>query len=188
MAMPALDHRYWTAADVRDLPDDGNLYECIDGDLLVTPAPRGRHQLAVRELFRALDAYVRWVGVGELLWSPADVELEPGSLVQPDLFVTRLHVGVAKFRDWTDIASLELAIEVLSPSTSRVDRGIKRKFYQRAAVSEYWIVDLDARTIERWRPQDEQPDVVRESLRWQPDGAAEPLALDLAAFFATVCD
>ena len=188
MAMPALDHRYWTAADVRVLPDDGNRYECIDGALLVTPAPRGRHQLAVRELFCALDAYVRLAGGGELLWSPADLELEPGSLVQPDLFVARLNVGVAKFRDWIDIAGLELAIEVLSPSTSRFDRGVKRKLYQRAGVTEYWIVDLDARTIERWRPQDEQPEVLRDALRWQPMAAQEALQIDLAAYFAAVCD
>lgn len=188
MAMPALEHRYWTAADVRELPDDGNRYECIAGELLVTPAPRGRHQAALSELFRRLDAYVTPRGLGVLLWSPADIALEPDSLVQPDLFVARLRPGVTRFGDWPEIAGLELAIEVLSPSTARYDRMVKRQFYQRALVSEYWIVDLDAQLIERWRPQDERPEIIHETLRWQPSGAAEALELDVARFFAAVCD
>ncbi|HRQ78507.1 MAG TPA: Uma2 family endonuclease [Gemmatimonadaceae bacterium] len=188
MAMPALEHRDWTAADVRELPDDGNRYECIDGELLVTPAPRGRHQAALSELFRRLDAYVTPRGLGELLWSPADIELAPDSLVQPDLFVARLRPGVSRFRDWTEIVGLELAIEVLSPSTARYDRMVKRKFYQRASVSEYWIVDLDARLIERWRPQDERPEIAHETMRWQPGAAAEALELDVAGYFALLVD
>ena len=188
MAMPALAPRYWTAAAVRELPDDGNRYECIDGELLVTPAPRGGHQAALSELFRRVDAYVTPHRLGVLLWSPADIELEPGSLVQPDLFVARLAPGVTKFRNWTEIVGLELAIEVLSPSTARYDRMVKRRFYQRAGVTEYWIVDLDARLIERWRPEDEKPEIVFTTLRWQPSGAPEPLMLDVAGFFAAVCD
>lgn len=188
MAMPALEHRYWTATDVRALPDDGNRYECIGGELLVTPAPRGRHQAALRDLFRILDPYVQRHGVGDVLWSPADIELEPDSLVQPDLFVARLRPGVRRFRDWTDIAGLVLAIEVLSPSTAHYDRMVKRQFYQRAGVSEYWIVDLDARLIERWRPQDERPEIVHELMRWQPGGAPEALDFDVARFFAPLGD
>lgn len=188
MAMPALEQRYWTAADVRALPDDGNRYECIDGELLVTPAPRGGHQAALSELFRRVDAYVTPRGLGILLWSPADIELEPGSLVQPDLFVARLAPGITKFRNWSEIVGLELALEVLSPSTARYDRMVKRKFYQRAGVTEYWIVDLDARLIERWRPQDDKPEIVFETLQWQPADAADALVLDVAGFFAALCE
>jgi Uma2 family endonuclease len=188
MAMPALEPRYWTAADVRELPDDGNRYECIDGELLVTPAPRGGHQAALRDLFRLLDSFVQRNAIGDFLWSPADIELEPDSLVQPDLFVARLGPGITKFRNWTEIVGLELAIEVLSPSTARYDRLVKRRFYQRAGVTEYWIVDLDARLIERWRPQDEKPEIAIETLRWQPAGAGEALTLDVAGFFAELCD
>lgn len=187
MAMPALEHRYWTAADVRELPDDGNRYECIGGELLVTPAPKLRHALAVEELRALLRSFVTRSAVGVLLGAPADVEIEPGTIVQPDLFVARTR-GATKPREWSDIASLELAIEVLSPSTARYDRMVKRQFYQRALVSEYWIVDLDAQLIERWLPQDERPEVLHETLRWQPSGAAEALELDVARYFAAVCD
>jgi hypothetical protein len=77
MAMPALLDPYWTAAAVRALPEDGKRYECIDGELLVTPAPRLLHQRAVAELARC-SVTTSWQGVGELLQSPADLELEAG--------------------------------------------------------------------------------------------------------------
>lgn len=183
MAMPSLVERYWTAEDVRALPEDGNRYECIDGVLLVTPAPRGLHQRACMAMIRALDAFVAEHSLGELLYSPADIELEHGTLVQPDLFVA---LGWAPPYEWRSITGLRLAIEVLSPSTARRDRGIKREFYQRAGVHEYWIVDLDARLIERWTPSSERPEILRETLRWAPAGAAEPLEIDLVSFFAKV--
>jgi Uma2 family endonuclease len=186
MGMPALSERYWTAADVRLLPDDGNRYECIDGALLVTPAPRGLHQMVLRSLFRALDPFVSEHALGELFWSPADVELELGTLVQPDLFVGRLRSGVTRFTGWPDIASLRLAIEVLSPSTARYDRVTKREFYLRAGVEEYWIVDLDARLVERWQQGATRPEVATERLVWSPSEASRPLELDLAGLFGAI--
>jgi Uma2 family endonuclease len=185
MAMPNLVERYWTAEDVRALPEDGNRYECIDGALLVTPAPRYAHQYVVGGLCVALHPFVEASGLGVCLMSPADIELFPGTTVQPDVYVADAKPG-GKIRDWQDIATLRLAVEVLSSSTARRDRGIKREFYQRAGVNEYWIVDLDARLVERWTPSSERPEILRETLRWAPAGAAEPLEIDLPRFFAKV--
>ena len=187
MAMPELVERYWTAEDLRALPEDGMRYECIDGALLVTPSPRPVHQRAVVEILCQVRPFVAANRLGECMSSPADVELVPGALLQPDLFVARSHDG-SRIRDWREIAGLVLAIEVLSPSSARTDRGVKRAIYQRARVDEYWIVDLDARLIERWRPQDRSPEIVHETLRWHPDGASEPMTLDLPALFAAVLD
>jgi len=185
MAMPDLVERYWTAEDVRALPEDGNRYECIDGVLLVTPSPAVPHQRAFRYLFAPLVDYVEAQRVGELLSAPADVEIEAGTMVQPDIFVARTKDGTP-LRRWRDIEELSLAIEILSPSTARRDRGIKREFYQRSGVQEYWIVDLDARLIERWTPSSERPEILRETLRWAPAGATERLEIDLLAFFSKI--
>jgi Uma2 family endonuclease len=81
---------------------------------------------------------------------------------------------------------LLLAIEVLSPSTARADRTTKRRRYQRAGIPEYWIVDLDARVIERWRPGDDRPEVLGETLTWLAPGAASPLTIELAPLFARI--
>lgn len=178
----------WTAERIRALPDDGIRYEVVDGELLVTPAPRWAHQRAVAELFTILREYALRHGIGEVTFSPADVELDPRTLVQPDLFVVPLLDG-RRMHDWSDIQGrLLLAVEVLSPSTARADRHLKRRRYQRAGVPEYWIVDLDARLVERWRPADERAELLADTLDWSPVAAEEPLVIEVPAFFASVLD
>jgi Uma2 family endonuclease len=183
MGMPLASHR-WTPSQVLALPADGNRYECIDGELLVTPSPRLLHQRALRALYDALGDYVRREALGELLWSPADIEIEPDTLVQPDLFVAGALPGAGRVREWSEITHLRLAIEVLSPGTARYDRGLKRRFYQRAGVDEYWIVDLDARLVERWRPADDRPEICTDALDWSPERTIQPLRVDLGVVFA----
>lgn len=182
MAMPAALPTYWTATLVRALPDDGKRYECIDGELLVSPSPRARHQRAVLALALILAPFVRTHRLGEVLHSPADLELEPEMLVQPDLFVLAPRADGARIREWTDVEGLRLAIEVLSPSTARYDRTVKRRFFQRVRVPEYWVVDLDAGLLERWRPDDERPEIITGVFSWEPGpGLACPIDLDALA-------
>lgn len=175
----------WTAERVRALPDDGNRYELISGELVVTPAPRGLHQMAVMALLRLLDPWLRETSVAHVLFSPADISLGEDEVLQPDLFVYRTAMG-KPLRDWGDIAELLLVIEVLSPSTARWDRQLKRRRYQRAGVPEYWIVDPDSRVIERWRPADERPEIATGRLVWQPAAEHPALEFDAAACFAEV--
>ena len=92
MGMPQVAH-VWTPDEVRALPDDGRRYEVVAGELLVTPAPSFRHQEAVLRLARTLSDYTERTGVGYTLLSPADIEPEPGALVQPDVFVGPLPQG-----------------------------------------------------------------------------------------------
>ena len=188
MAMPAVSRR-WSASEVRQLiADNPRLdprYELVDGELLVTPSPTRWHQRAVLELGALLRAYLETEPIGIALISPSDVELEPEFLSQPDVFV----VPVSEWKRSRDdvIRELTLAIEVLSPSSGRHDRVRKRPKYQRH-IPEYWIVDLDARLVERWRPADERPAMLTERIEWMPDGATTPFVLEIAAFFAKVLD
>ena len=117
MAMPAQPTE-WTVEMVRALPDDGNRYEVIDGELFVTPAPSVFHQRAVVELLYLVGPYVKAHGIGEALIAPADVVVYgPRKFVQPDLFVVPLVDGTL-MRAWTDVGRLILAVEVISPSTT----------------------------------------------------------------------
>ena len=174
----------WTVEDLWRLPDDGNRYEVIDGVLFVTPAPRHVHQDAVAAFHRLLHAYLVRNQAGWPRHAPADVVFGPRDGVQPDLFAAPLVEG-RRPTDWKEITRLLLAVEILSPSTASRDRREKRRLYQRHA-DEYWIVDLDARLIERWRPDDLRPEVLDETLTWQPAGAAEPLVIELPAVFRDV--
>ena len=175
----------WTAEMVRALPDDGNRYEVVDGELLVTPAPSTLHQRAVVELVVLLGQHARAVGLGEALVSPADIELDPRGMVQPDVFVQGL-VGGRPALAWNAGAPLLLVVEVLSPGTARADRATKRRRYQRAGIPEYWITDLDARVIERWRPVDRRPEVLAESIEWRPALSREPLTIALRPLFGRI--
>jgi len=171
----------WTAAQVRLLPADGNRYELVDGELLVTPSPSWVHQITVAELFRLLDGYARPNAVGRVGLAPADISLAEDEVLQPDVFVVP---AALKPRRWEDVRALLLVIEVLSPGTARYDRLVKRRRYQRAPVPEYWIVDLDARLVERWRPDDTRPEILTETLEWKPLPGLSPLVIELPDLFA----
>jgi len=189
MAMPAVKRR-WTAREVRALIDQNPLatprYELVDGELLVTPSPRLAHQEAVAVLLLLLRGYLKSERIGHALASPSDIELEPEFLTQPDVFVMpatewqRVRLGRI-------VRELLVAIEVLSPSSAGHDRVRKRPGYQRN-VPEYWIVDLDARLVERWRPADDRPEILTQALEWSPAGTDSPFRVDLPAFFSEVLD
>lgn len=177
----------WTAARVRELPDDGRRYEVVDGELLVTPAPSWKHQDAAFHLGTILEAYVRPRDIGHTIIAPADVEFAADRMVDPDVFVVPLVDG-HKPSTWSDVEQLLLAVEIISPSSARADREIKRRLYQRERVPEYWVVDVDARVVERWRPGDNRPEILSTRLTWQPDTNHAPLHIDLEQYFREVCD
>lgn len=189
MVMPAVERR-WTVREVRQLIAESPLatprYELVDGELLVTPSPNWVHQTAVSLILLDLQQYLTMQPVGRAATSPFDVELAPESLVQPDVFVVPVHEAR---RLLTEMPARELllAVEVLSPSSGRHDRVKKRPHYQRH-VPEYWIIDLDARLIERWRPGDDRPEIMAEALEWNPAGSTAPLTLDVVRYFAGVFD
>ena len=185
MAMPRPSTAVWTLEKLHDLPDDGNKYEVVHGELFVTPAPTYDHQAAIGELVRLLDPFVRENALGHLTSSPADIRFSPKRLVQPDLFVVPLVNG-RRPRTWKDVHSLVLVIEILSSSTAFADRNRKRRIYMDAPVDEYWIVDLDARVVERWMKGIDRAEVVADSLTWHPMQAPSALHIDLIAYFRDV--
>jgi Uma2 family endonuclease len=191
MGMPALPTTGWTAATLdallETLPDDGKRYEIIDGELLVTPAPHLAHQIVLTEMLARLREYLRAHPVGRVIAGPADVRVGDRTSVEPDLFVIP-QVGGPFPRFWSPLGTLLLAVEILSPTTARVDRGRKRALYQREGVAEYWIVDLDAHLAERWRPRDDRPEVIRDRLEWRPSEMTDPLVIDVAELFADLED
>ena len=188
MGMPAAlrpRHTGWTAELVRQLPDDGNRYEVVDGELLVSPAPSQYHQRAVLLLWRLLEDFLRTHEIGVAFASPSDVEFAPSRMVQPDVYCVPLVNGRIRKR-LVPADGLLLAAEVLSPSTARVDRHTKRHLYQLERIPEYWIVDVNARLIERWRADDERPEICDKAIAWHIAGHAPTLTVDLAEYFRSV--
>jgi Uma2 family endonuclease len=185
MAMPASPTAITTIEELLALPEDGLRHELLDGVHVVTPAPRLAHQAVLSEFSYALRRGLEGSATLLLLTSPADIVLGPRTLVQPDLFVVRTPADVQRAR-WQDVGVPIVAIEFLSPTTAARDRGAKRRLYQQAGVAEYWIVDLDARLVERWRPADDRPEIANATLRWNPGAGTEPIVLDLGDLFRRV--
>ncbi len=181
MVMPAITR--YSADMVRALPDDGNRYETVHGELLVSPAPSVWHQLVLARAFEALASYLCEEGIrDQLLWSPADISFDEDTLVQPDLFVadtgTSLRTGA-----WADITTLHLVIEILGPSTHRADRTIKRRLYQEQRIPHYWIVDIEQRQVEIWTPDARMPIIERERLTWRHPAAASECVVEVPVLF-----
>lgn len=184
MAMPTKLDEVTTIEQLLALPEDGCRHELLDGVHVVTPAPMPPHQTVLQEFQVALYTVLRGNDRLTVLASPADIRFGPRTLVQPDLFVFRKERGHL-VREWSEVGVPVLAIEFLSPTTAARDRGAKRRLYLRAGVDEYWIVDLDARLVERWRPDDIRPEILDEQLVWAPAELQAPLTLDLPSLFAT---
>jgi Uma2 family endonuclease len=179
MGMPNLARRY-TVEEVLAFPDDGNRYELVDGELLVTPAPEMLHQVVLGRLYQELAGYLADSPETMVLFSPADISWDREKLVQPDLFV---FPASEMSPSWATVQTLLLAAEVVSPSSARGDRLIKRRLYQRHGVATYWIVDPDAALVEVWHPTDDRPEIVTEVLRWRVTHAAEEFTLELDELF-----
>jgi Uma2 family endonuclease len=140
-----------TWADVQLMPEDGKLYEAIDGELYVTPPPILRHQWISANLMAALNKLVVEPGHGWLFAAPTGVEFpETEEGVQPDIiFISKdrrerlTRPGICGPPD--------LVIEIGSPGTAKRDRSIKKKLYRRQGVPQYWIVDPETDAVEVWR-------------------------------------
>lgn len=180
MSMPMLD--FFSAADVRALPDDGVRYETVHGELLVTPAPGGMHQVVLGRLHFAMYRYLLSGGLEAVLMSPSDISFGADILVQPDLFVADLTEFERTHR-WADIHTLHLAVEIVSPSSARTDRFTKRRLYQEQRIPVYWIVDIEQRHVEVWTPDAVFPVIERERVTWRHPLLSTECAMELASLF-----
>ena len=189
--MPAVRPHRWTRTEVDRLVDERPgytpRYELVDGELLVTPAPSGRHQRIILRLVQLLLPYVAEHKVGEIFLGPAELPLVTGERYEPDLFIVPLVNGRRPPTPLGAVAPV-LITETLSPGSSRHDRITKRRAFQRNRVSEYWVIDGDAEVFEVWHPDDERPAIVDEQLVWLPAAAPVPFELDVRGFFASVAD
>src|SRR5260370_13298750 len=137
----------WSYEEYGSLPEDGHCYEVVNGVLYMSPAPSMRHQRIVGRIFYYLAMHVDFPGLGQVYQAPTDVELSPGDVVQPDVFVV-LNPHLGRVNSSRLIGAPDLVVEVASPSTARHDLSEKLYAYARAAVPEYWVINPDAQTVE----------------------------------------
>jgi len=134
--------------DILATPDDGKRYELVNGELLVNPAPSLIHQRISRRLQRQLEDYFHARSIGEVFDAPLDVILTPHDVFEPDLLV----VGDPEHTTTRGVEKPPLlVVEILSPSTGKVDRGVKFRRYAELGIHHYWIVDPEGKRVECFR-------------------------------------
>lgn len=149
--MPTSHDTRLTYEDFLLFPDDGLRHEIIDGEHYVTPSPNLRHQELVLRLTLALGIHLEdRPDRGRVLVAPFDVVFSFHDIVEPDvIFVAPDQFDILTAQNITGTPAM--VIEILSPSTRKRDRQIKRQLYDRTGVREYWIVDPDAKVVTIYR-------------------------------------
>lgn len=132
-------------------PDDGKRHELIDGEHYVTPSPNTRHQKVSINLIVLIGSWLERHPIGQLFHAPFDVVFSNFDVVEPDL----LYLSNARAAEALTPQHVrgvpELVIEIGSPGTRKRDETIKRRLYERAGVSEYWVVDPEIGAIRVYR-------------------------------------
>lgn len=144
---------HWTSADLQSLPDDGNRYEIIDGELHMSKQPHYYHQDVCSELHAALWNWNSTSRPGRVVIAPGLIFAEDDDVVPDVVWISNERLSVALEADGKFHEAPELVIEVLSPEkvNERRDREAKLQLYSRRGVSEYWIVDWMLRQIDVYR-------------------------------------
>lgn len=143
-----------TYDDYRTLPNDGNQYEVIGGELIMAPSPKTIHQRILRKLLARLNDYVEKSNAGEVFCAPMDVVLSMKDIVQPDLFyVSNERSDIISENNI--IEAPDLVIEIISESTKTLDQTRKKTLYEKYGVKEYWLVYPDNEKVEKFILQGE---------------------------------
>jgi Uma2 family endonuclease len=143
----------FTSADLASMPDDGKLYEIIDGELYVSRQPDYEHQYTCARLEQSLNNWSDETHAGAAVQAPGLIFGEHDD-VAPDVVwmsFERLASGLDEAGHL--IVAPELVIEVLSPGKANEDRDRKAKLnlYSRRGVDEYWVVSWLKRFVEVYR-------------------------------------
>jgi Uma2 family endonuclease len=144
-----------TVADLDLMPEDGNRYEIIEGDLFMSRAPSVLHQLVVHGFDRHIGNYLDQNPIGIVVPGPGVIFDEFNGVI-PDLVFISNERRAEVANDQRITGAPDLVIEILSPGldNERRDREVKRRLYAKFGVQEYWIADLENRRIEIYRLRD----------------------------------
>ena len=147
--------RPMTYEDLQQTPDDGNRYEVVDGEPVVSPSPSQMHQTLIVRLLLLIHDYLRQNQLAETIFpAPLDVRLSEHNVVEPDLvYVSRERRQILANPALIDGVP-DLVVEILSPSNRPYDEQVKYRLYERAGVPEYWLVDPERERLTIFALQD----------------------------------
>jgi Uma2 family endonuclease len=142
--------RKMTYQDLRQLPEDLLRHELIDGEHIVSAAPIVKHQRVALNIAFIIMAFVRPRGLGEVFMAPVDVVFSDFDVVEPDVLYVAARNARRVGEDFVEGAP-DLVVEVLSPSSRRIDKIRKFRLYEAHGVQEYWLANPETDTMEVYR-------------------------------------
>lgn len=144
--MPLPQERIYTVDDIYALPE-GERAELIDGQIYYMAPPSRKHQRITIELSTIINNYIRSnKGSCEINIAPFAVFLnkDDRNYVEPDISII---CDPDKLNDKGCVGAPDWIIEIVSPSSRRMDYTTKLYKYRTAGVREYWIIDPDKNRI-----------------------------------------
>ncbi|MCY7356285.1 MAG: Uma2 family endonuclease [Rudanella sp.] len=154
-----LTHEEFRAMQFSEVEEKAYIFELIDGEIVAKNHPSATHQLVLLELAARLREFVKASNSGKVFIAPFGVVPESGTDVQPDLFVV-LDANLPKLQEDGFFGVPDLVVEIISPSSIKLDRNTKFKLYERTGVAEYWIVDTKYQSIEVYGRQGNGYDLI----------------------------
>lgn len=174
----------WTTTDIEALPDNGNRYEIIDGELYVSKQPHWHHQATCTNIAAELVIWSRSSGLGRTIEAPGIIYADDEAVAPDVAWISRDRLTHVLSPDGKLYQSPDLVVEVLSLGTANEqrDREAKRRLYSRRGVREYWIADWRTVQVEVYRRQQAELRLVQTLL------AGDELVSPLLPGFACVID
>lgn len=131
------------------MPEGPPYFQLIEGELFMSPSPNFFHQKIIGRLHLSLGNFLEKHPFGEIVLSPADVELDEDNVYQPDLYYLS-HARLSLVNRHGLKGAPDFVIEVISGSTGRLDRGPKKAAFARHGVREFWAVLPESREVVIW--------------------------------------
>lgn len=174
-----------TSRDLELMPEDGKLYELIEGELYVSRQPSWEHQHTCAQIVSSLNVWSKQSGLGTANAAPGLIFAEDDDVAPDVIWISWQNLATALWADGKLHAAPELVIEVLSPGNvnQQRDRQAKLKLYSRRGVQEYWVVDWQRHQLEIYRR--EQGALILQTTLLDQDKLTSPL---LPGFSCLVAD
>jgi Uma2 family endonuclease len=137
------DKLLWTSADLELLPDNGNRYEIINGELYVTRAPHWKHQTTCGNFYFELKAWSKKTELGYVAVGAGVIFGNKDDVIPDVVWISKEKYETSIDQAGHLLGAPDIAIEVLSAGTDneKRDREVKVKLYSSQGVLEYWIAD-----------------------------------------------